>query len=50
MSASLFRAATLTIALLASTSCGAIRAIKRTPAVIEANTVVLRGVDSSKSR
>src|SRR5215204_1081216 len=47
MSPSPIRAVILTIALFASTSCGAIRAVQRTPAAIEANTGVLRGVDSS---
>ena len=41
------RTTTLTIVVLASTSCGVTRAIQRTPAAIDSNTVVLRGVERS---
>src|SRR5512138_3356271 len=47
MSSSPFRAAILTSAILASSSCGVMSAIRRTPDAIESNTSVLRGVERS---
>jgi hypothetical protein len=47
MSASPIRAAILTIAVLTTTSCSVMSAIRRTPDAIESNTDVLRGVERS---
>src|SRR5688572_3628734 len=47
MSPSVIRAVIVVIVLFTSTSCAALRAVQRTPAAIESNTGVLRGVERS---
>ena len=45
--ASLLRVLTIAVPVLTSMSCAVMRAVQRTPAAIESNTEVLRGVERS---